>query len=494
MTSAVSLAACAGGGGDSAGGGTLSAAGMRAGVNGVCGIGDTSCIPPDPTGGGTGGTGTGGTVTGSNAGGNNAVISAGNRAIAIERMVYTAPTDAPVARTRLTSLDAANTAATEAAILSNNKPKTLKMEVDTNAGNNSNFAVPVMMNEDIFGTRDLEWLHLGHTNVPVNSIEIYDPNGRAIRFNEARKRFQYFSGGAFTTEAPIDTSQDFYWNQITPFMGSKANGGAGGNYREYAIYSPTLKRDEVLQVWAWDDSYTAQYQNQGQKGSPPQQAWSYGGRATTNMPTGGNATYRGRFVGIAETRNWAPASTPQGYSGEVVNPNALWMVQGSSELGVDFSKTTNQVSGVLKPESWTSEQNGYWYTWQTFAASDPAVGNIAGNPSTPTPGEYDYSFYSTPLNLQGTIVAGDTAGTAPAVNNAIVGTASFGGDALTGDNPMQAGFFGNNATEVTGVFTAAGTFKDPRGGSTGLNDPRRGFVDMNGTFNATCTPGVTCAP
>jgi hypothetical protein len=343
LTSAVSLAACAG---SDLTGNSLSSAGIAALTNSVCRIGDTSCIPTSSTGGGTGtgsgGTGGGGTGTGSNGGGNTTNLYAGNRAIAVEKMVYTAPTQDPVARSRLTSLQAVDSAATEAAIMSANKPKTLQMEIDTNAGNNSNFAVPVMMNEDIHGTRDLEWMALGHTNVARNTIEIYDPNGRPIRFNPASGQFQFYVGGTFTTEAPIDAAQDFYWNQIKGYMGSKANGGAKDNYREYAIISKTLNRDEVLQVWAWDDSYTAEYQNQNGTGSPQQQAWSFGGRATTNMPTGGTATYKGRYVGTAETSNWIKPD------GSVINPNALWMVQGSAELKADFAATTNQVTGTLK--------------------------------------------------------------------------------------------------------------------------------------------------
>jgi hypothetical protein len=501
MTSAISLAACAGGDGGLDGSGTLSAAGVRAGVNGVCSVNDSNCIP----------TGTGGTTpdndadndgidddddddgnTGSGAGGNNANIALGNRAIALQKMIYTKPTDAPYARSQLTSNDAVTVAGTEAAIMSVNKPRTMKMVTDTNAANNSQFAVPVMMNEDIYGTRDLRWLTLGHTTVPVASITIYDPNGLPLGYDSSRNAFRYRSGAGFSTDAPVDTSDDFYWNQIVPYMGSKANGGIGTDYREYAVTSRTDNRDELLQVWAWNDSYTAQYQNQLGGGTPKQQAWSFGGRATTNMPTGGTGSYRGRYVGTAVTSNWLKPDSAD------IDPNVPWMVQGSSELDVNFGAATNQVTGRLKTETWTSYQErlNAWYTWQTASAANPVAGNIAGNPSVETILTPNYEFYSSELKLAGTITDGDTPGTAgaPATKNAIVGTATFAGAYETSDNPMLGGFFGNNASEVTGVFTATGIAKDPRGGSTGINDPRRSDIIINGSFNAQCTTTAVCGP
>jgi C-lobe and N-lobe beta barrels of Tf-binding protein B len=498
MTSAISLTACAGGDG------TLSAAGMVAGVNGVCGVNQSNCIP-QPTGGtppddadndGTPDGEDDDGTTGSGGGGNTANITLGNRAIALQKMAYTAPTDAPYARSKLSSTGAVDMAATEAAIMSANKPKTLMMETDTNAANNSEFSVPMMMNEDVYGTRDLRWVGLNHTTVPGNSIVITDRGGRQLRYDSASNSFRYFTATGFTTEGPVDMADNYYWDQVKVYMGSKANGGIKENYREYAIVSESLNRDEVLQVWAWDDSYTAQLQNQSGGGTPKQQAWSFGGRATTNMPTGGTATYKGRYVGTAETSNWVKPDSAD------IDPNVPWMVQGSSELTANFA--TNQVNGVLKTESWTSWQSKLdaWYTWNTYASSNPVVGNVNGTPSIPNIAEPNYAFYSTELKLAGTIVSGDTTVTTvtPAgpvtvpVRNAIVGTATYSGDIITSDNPMLAGFFGNNASEITGVFTASGTAKDPRGGSTGLNDARRAYIKINGSFNADCTTEGTCAP
>jgi hypothetical protein len=517
MTSAVSLAACAGGGGDSAGGGTLSAAGMRAGVNGVCVIGQSNCIPPEapPTPGTDGdndGTDNGDDTdgnTGGGAGGNNANITVGNRAIALQKMVYTKPTEpgASFARSMLSSNETVSVAATEAAILSGVKPKTLKMTTDTNAANNSQFAVPVMMNENVYGSRDLRWIALGHTTTPVNNIVIYDkpvgdPTRRAMYYDRNSNGFRYLDATTltgFSTGNPADVADDFIWNQIVPYMGSKANGGAGVGYREYSVESKTDNRDELLQVWAWGDSYTAQYQNQLGGGTPKQQAWSFGGRATTVMPTGGTATYRGRYVGTADASGW-------GKIGDTIDPNVPWMVQGSAELTANFDTNINTVDGLIKTESWTSYQEKLkgWYTWNTANAATPVAGNINGTPSVESGVEPNYKFYYSELKLAGTIVDGDTTVTTTGptgpvttrVRNAIVGTASFAGDYSTSDNPMLGGFFGTNASEVTGVFTASGVTSDPNGGSTGITDPRSAEIIINGSYNACNTAAVppACGP
>jgi hypothetical protein len=518
MSSAISLAAC-GGGGDSSGGGTLSVAAMRASVNGVCTIGQTNCIPPGTPGtpgtdGDNDGTDNGDDTdgnTGGGAGGNNANITAGNRAIALQKMVWTKPTLAnEIARGQLSSNETAGMAATEAAIMSANKPKTLRMETDTNAPNNSQFAVPVMMNENVYGTRDLRWIGLGHTNTALNNIVIYDkpvsdPTRRAMYYSRGTNDFRYLDPASltgFSTGEPADVDNDFIWDQIKSYMGSKANGGTGADYREYSVESKSDNRDELLQVWAWGDSYTAQYQNQLGGGTPKQQVWSFGGRATTVMPTGGTATFRGRYVGTAEASGWTKI-------GDTIDPNVPWMVQGSSELTANFGNNT--VDGFLKTESWTSYQEKLKanYTWYTANAEEPVAGNINGTRSVET-GEFpNYKFYYSQLNLDGKIVEGDTTvttagSTGPVTTrpkNAIVGTATFAYDYSTSDNPMLGGFFGNNASEVTGVFTASGVTSDPNGGSTGVTDPRSAEIVINGSFNANtpvngagCPTTATCPP
>ena len=65
----------------------------------------------------------------------------------------------------------------------------------------------------------------------------------------------------FFKNQAVDHKADFYWNQLVPYMNAKANGGTKTDYREYRAYSNDEldARDEVLQVWAFKDSYATQY-------------------------------------------------------------------------------------------------------------------------------------------------------------------------------------------------------------------------------------------
>ena len=87
-----------------------------------------------------------------------------------------------------------------------------------------------------------------------------------------------------------------------------------------------------MQVWAWGDSYATQYSNKPNGGEATHAAWSFGGNKTPlgSMPAGGSATYNGRFVATAKTENYL---TP---SGAEIDPNALWRVQGASQVDCQF--------------------------------------------------------------------------------------------------------------------------------------------------------------
>ncbi len=520
MTSSLALAACGGGGGGgamnllnggNAVGGTKDTAAAIVAANrfSVCGIDQTGCIPI------TGGDGSVVTVkdsdgdgvpdgedgndgdgdTGSGAGGNTTTYVAGNKTIALEKFVLDKPTNPKVpAISQVTALATPTFAATENAILSVNKPKSLKYTIDTKSTHNSFWAVPEEMPESIVHTRDLRWIGYGHTtvnmNVPAN-YNIVDTQGNPVRWDATKGRLIYTvphttADASFNAGDIVDHKEDFYWNQLTTYMGSKANGGSKGNYREYwnKNSDPANTRDEELQVWAWKDSYAVKYQNGLE---PKQQAWSFGGKATQVMAAG-KSRYGGRFVGSAKTEGWKQLTNSD------INPNASWMVQGRTDIIADIDNST--IKGTLSPESWTSEQkDGVLYTWYTQEAARVTPGNITRPASVGTAAAPDYyQIYGSKVTIDGTIVANGTGTTA--VKNVFEGTATLTGDFKSTDNPVYGGFFGTDRDEVTGIFNVAGTVKDPVGGSTGNVNQKEATISINGAFNGACqvSPGYTCPP
>ncbi len=492
MTSAFALAACAGGGGGLGGGGTLSAASMVASNgNGVCTVQQTSadCIPvttpvvtptlPDSDGDGVpdGTDGTDGDGdNGSGAGGNATGLSAGNRTIALQGFIYDTPVAPDTALSVLTSTTSTTQPAITAAILSATKPTNLKFEIDTKSAKNSQWAVPIQMDEFRSGTRDLSWIKLGHTVGGITTPPVL--NGFALgplTYDPIDKRYETATG------VGVNYREDIYWNQLTPYMNAKANGGAMANYREYRAkdLSEAVNRDELLQVWAWDDSYAYQYQNTIGGGIPKQQAWSFGGNATAVMPTAGNATYKGRFVAAAQTTGWIKKE------GATIDPNALWRVQGQSTFDVDFASTTGDIRGTLTPETWTSYQADLKgdYTWYTSASGTQSADTVA----TPN---YSY-IYETKTTIDASLDA--PTGTTKA--NTFSGTAKLDEPYISYTDHAYGGFFGTTAGEVTGVFNSAGAQVDPLGGSDGINNTKNAFLTINGAFNGKCTnAGGVCPP
>jgi hypothetical protein len=499
MSSALALAACAGGGSDLGSGG-LSITNCP--ITSVDFTPDNDCIDPGPTPPPTKPDKDGDGIpdetdtdgdSGSGAGGNNTALtpSTGTRTIVLKTAVYDIPEGTSTALAAITSGTMTADQTRDAILSPTSKPTSLKIRVDTNSNSNSTLAVPIEMTEYVYGTRDLQWLLRGHSlDEPANiAAQMIDVNGAPLAYNPAKGFVHTVADpdGAFDVDDAVDLTDDYYWNQITPFMTSRANGGAMANYREYRA------RDEILQVWAYQNSYVAMYENKSGGGTPKHQAYTFGGVKATNVPTAGLATYSGRFVGTAKSANW---KTPDGSD---VNPNADWRVQGSSRFNVDFDRS--KITGTLTPESWTSYQGGLesWYTWNTASADkDPVSGDDRGSVYEEDPSQNSVQcsavtcpefveIYGTRVAVDGTITAnGDFSGSAKLVNNSTPYT--------TEDNAMHGGFFGTNATEVAGVFTAAGTAPDPKGGSGGITTNTQGDLSISGGFNATCIPGVTCAP
>lgn len=509
MTSACALAACAGGGG--------SGAGFLAEKAGVCGIDENCPLPPEEN---TGSTtpldsdgdgipdseeddGAGDGTTGSGAGGNTTTEVKGNKTIALQLFALNKATvpGTTTAISQLSSTGYADMQAVEDAIMSTNKPKKLKFTINTNnPANNSQWAVPVEMNEDVYSTRDLRWIPIGHVKASFAAHTIHDHDGNPIQYDPVKNTFRYtatttFGDETFIAKEVVDYQHDdFYWDQIKVYMGTKANAGSGDKYREYRVKDKEANRDEVLQVWNWQDSYAVQYQNQIIASDAKQQAWTFGGNETQVMPASGKSTYTGRFAATAKIEGWKPRKESD------INPNTVWKVQGRSSVTADFDNSS--VTGTLTPETWNSYQTkpDAFYTWYTSEAPNAVAGNVNHAESTETPQTPDFKFYSTKIKfVNGKIVAGaptTTGGGAPAtpVKNAYNGDVELQGF-NTGYNTMQGGFFGPGATESTGVFAVTGTTTEETGGTDGQIQTFTGTESINGTFNGQCTaPGGSCAP
>lgn len=319
----------------------------------------------------------------------------------------------------------AKLSATNAEVLGATKPTSISYDIDTNTASNSAWAVSRPMTEYQYGS---------------NHVDAWDTGNRG-----------------------------------------------GSSYREYRLATNEVatQRDDLLQLWAWTDTYATHYRN----AIAQQDSWSFGGNKTlvTSMPTGGTATYTGRYVGTATTDGFVvPPYQP-------IDPNADWRVQGSSVVNANFA--TGAVTGLITPETWTQfnttlaayftqNTNGNYYINDTLAGnSKNAAANlvISGNDYGVIP--YFPTIYDTQITLAGAITG-----------NSYQGTATLSAPWATGTSVMYGGFFGPTATETTGVFDAYGTAFDPIGGATGLNGDRRAHIDIRGAFHGTCTPGVSCAP
>ena len=365
---------------------------------------------------------------------------------------------------------ATNTAAVASILDPLNKPTQLKIGVDTEGTGNSQWSVPILMDEYLAGTHDETWYRLGY----FTGSATVDSNGYTVAWDAADQRFEYTTGPASFLGRPADYTDATLAANIALLMAPNANAGAGANYREYRALSKSAGRDEVLQVWAFDESYTLQYRNRSGGGEAKQQAWSFGGNATTAMPTSGSGIYSGRFAATAKSENWIQPD------GSDINPNALWQVEGATSIAADFG--TGDVSGTLTPETWSSYQSGAvgYYTWNNLtSAATAAQPNFT-------------EIYGTVVDISGSI--DQTTGAIPTNSANFTGEANLSGYE-TGDNPVYGGFFGTNAEEVAGVFSAYGIDPQPIGGSAGINDDRNAYLTINGAFHGDCQVASTgCTP
>jgi hypothetical protein len=240
------------------------------------------------------------------------------------------------------------------------------------------------------------------------------------------------------------------------------------DYSEYRKIN--TQTDEELQYWKFTDangnmtSYAAQYRNVSKGGTEDAQAaWFFGGNATpaATLPTSGpSATYKGAFAATAMADNWIK---PDGWA---YDPNGYWRLRGNSEITADFAAA--KINGVLTPTYWEKYDSG-------------KVVQI-------TPGSGDrFVYHDADVVLKGNITGNTISGaTYLQRNEGREGASTEQPDFVNGDNPMHAGFFGEKADNITGVFATHAKLPAPGGSGTGINDDRRGTVDIQGMFNAQC--------
>jgi len=303
-------------------------------------------------------------------------------------------------------------------------------------------------------------------------------------------------------------------------VGGTGGHGLGGNYKLYRSYIPN-KYDEELQVWTWNNSYATQYRDVTASGVDPQhQAWSFGGNYTTAaaMPTSGLVTYAGQWTATAKTANFDPSTktvtaplldangnqvvingTPQTTTlAQTVSPSNNWQVSGKSALSADFGAGT--LNGRLSSTGWIGidKNNGFQNVDPVAAVANNAAcvaqtgvcntNTLAGQAEWINWINYRAVFMGADVVLAGKITTSTTNTAKP---NQVAGTAvmdpnmSWVTDATT--NPLYAGFFGpvvgGKPQEVTGNFAFRATTPYPNAGTSGINNDRRGTIEMSGIFN-----------
>ena len=266
-------------------------------------------------------------------------------------------------------------------------------------------------------------------------------------------------------------------------------------YNEYRRITSTT--DSELQVWNFTDSsgannYAAHFRNV----SGSQSAWFYGGSNGTDsaeidtLAAGGTTVnYSGNYAGTATTAGWGEASTYQSGDG-------AWRMNGTAQMTANFG--TGQFAGTLTPRYWESFQNGKIVRIDVGTPDPTQPGNghvivttLAGARTELVAQDTDIKTYHTStIELAGTITGNRVTGTstivAPGANVTINADGSRTIDNnlfVNGDRALQAGFYGTNAEQVTGVFATYGVEPNPTGGDTGINDDGRATIDIQGVFH-----------
>jgi hypothetical protein len=266
-------------------------------------------------------------------------------------------------------------------------------------------------------------------------------------------------------------------------------------YTEFRRISPAEGIDAELQYWnftAGSDSYVAHFRDANQD----QDAWFFGSadpanstQTTTDQYAAlgtGTLSYEGSYAGQAKAEGWGQASSYQ-------TQNGPWRTQGHASVTLDLD--ANTLSGTLTPQFWEKtesdgtvvqidvhRQSGDEYLVTSGTDYDPATPPVAAAADIA-------AFHRAQVQLQGTVTDGVATGKATVVD------AGTNGGWVNGDQALNAAAFGANAEQITGVFSVYAVKPQPQGGDTGINDDRRGVIDLQGGFGVCqgCT-GITPVP
>lgn len=438
---------------------------------------------PDPGGGGggggNGGGGGGGTDPGTDPGtsgggkgtGGNTKLTGGDTTIALQDGVLVSPDGGSYSRTTTTG-------------------NTARFEIDTRQKGGAEWPAVKTMTEYLPGTKEGSLF----ANPKFSQDFLVDEGLNALNVNG--DIIAYYDVDTEAYYANYDPSTNTYSNEVvmtSPEMQAQVvhphSNNLNAQYREYRVISATEgATDEVLQVWNFSDSYATQYRALGSGGKAAQQAYSFGGTKTpvAEMPTSATATYSGFYGATAEASNWIPPDTIEPAVG-LIDPNGLFMVNGVATIKADFGAAT--IDGTLRPASWKFFQGTDWYYYDVDDNSLYVRNQIPNNQSDTVAstkvadGLAVPGYFRTPTTISGKITG-----------NTYSGKATLGGDFVSGDNPMYGAFFGAGAKETTGVFSVLGVSPQPIGGEYPINDDRRGYLSLQGVFNAKCQTGGACTP
>jgi hypothetical protein len=294
--------------------------------------------------------------------------------------------------------------------------------------------------------------------------------------NESAASHRIDTRGATNANWPaLRTINEFPGGSNAPnFFGSPINLGAGiNNYKEYR------DGDVALQVWDFGHSQATAFRVIS-PGESSHKSFSFGGTKTptTSMPTGGSASYTGSYGSNGTAENWiAPTSNIPDIV--IVNPNMVFMSNGSANLTANFANST--MIGSLDPQHWTWFEAGVW-------RYDVGADTLYAPDGTTTTGNFAQhivpGYFDNGININATISGNNYTGTAAIAGNQVLNT----------QNPVYGSFFGPTLNETTGVFSVKGELPYPLGGEyTGIDD-RSGFVTHSGVFNGNCSGGTGCAP
>jgi hypothetical protein len=255
------------------------------------------------------------------------------------------------------------------------------------------------------------------------------------------------------------------------------------NYVEYRRITATS--DSELQVWNFtdgngDNNYAAHFRDV----TRGQDAWFFGGRGGTDSTetealAAGNTSinYTGSYAGIATAEGWGDASTYSSGDGQ-------WRMNGEANVTAHFGTAT--FNGTLTPNYWEKFEDSELIQVDVGPTGPGVV--VAGVGTPPAIGDIK-AFHTATIELSGSITGNRIAGTSnivtndATVNHSAAGTTIDNNRFVNGDRALQAGLYGTNAEQVTGVFGTYGVLPTPTGGDTGINDDGRATIDIQGVFH-----------